>query len=230
MIAACIRIKGDAKSEAGYAALAGSALQRFDLRIIPADAITPDMVDEHMGNRSLRWTYPWDKPQRCPFTGLKLNPYRTRNPKARIGCFLSHFFLWEMCAERGETFMVFEDDAELLRALPERPPDFDGFGAISLNDPRGATRCARVYHERLQAAGQPVSAAPWVDDDRTVPQGLPGHSAYLIHPHFAGRLVEYAEMLGCWPNDALMCRQIFPEIGCLTSYLTKVSGRPSSLA
>ena len=31
-----------------------------------------------------------------------------------VGCFLSHYRLWEECADTGETILVLEDDAILL--------------------------------------------------------------------------------------------------------------------
>lgn len=39
--------------------------------------------------------------------------------KGEVGCFLSHWRLWEECADSGETLVVLEDDAVLLEELKE---------------------------------------------------------------------------------------------------------------
>ena len=48
---------------------------------------------------------------------------------------------------------------------------------------------------------------PWVDD-KSVPQGLAGNSAYLMNPGPARKLFEIIDDVGLWPNDALMCKQL----------------------
>jgi len=41
--------------------------------------------------------------------------------------------------------------------------------------------------------------------------GLAGNSAYAIRPSLAARLLKEIESTGMWPNDAIMCRQLFPN-------------------
>src|SRR5690554_82256 len=188
MQAVCIRLKGDPVSEAGYANLLATGKAHGWAGITAVDAILPSEVDGCMRKRGLRWTYPWDKPTRCPYTGLLLTPYKTRDPKARMACFLSHFYLWELAADRGISLLILEDDAEAIAGPQENDACTVFYGAVSINDPRGATRRAAAYHDKLQAAGEPVTAAPWVDDNRLIPQGLPGNSAYQIHHDFPAKL------------------------------------------
>jgi len=182
---------------------------------------------ERMHANGLEWTYPWEGEE--VRDGLRLHAYKTSNRAARIACFMSHFFLWEKCASGEEPIVILEDDAVEVEPLPG--VFFGaGYGAFSLNDPRGATRRAQQYHALIQAQGVPIAPVPLVDVPE-VPQGLPGHSAYVIAPWLAALLVAKAREVGAWPNDCLMNRQFFPgALGCSTTYYFKVSGRPSSLA
>ena len=69
---------------------------------------------------------------------------------------------------------------------------------------------------------------PWVDDDRKIPQGLAGNSAYMIKPAGARKLLQLVKEYGAWPNDAIMCRQLLPNIGVTRKFYTKVQGLRST--
>ena len=68
---------------------------------------------------------------------------------------------------------------------------------------------------------------PWIDD-RSVPQGLPGNSAYIIKPNAAKKLVNLVNEYGLWPNDAIMCKQLIFEMGCTKKHFTQVQGTRST--
>ena len=57
-------------------------------------------------------------------------------------------------------------------------------------------------------------------DDR--PDGLAGNSAYLLKPWAAEDLVMAFKTYGVWPNDATMCRQLFPYLEELYPFVTRV--------
>ena len=42
-----------------------------------------------------------------------------------IGCFLSHWYLWEECEEYNEPFLILEDDVRLLKKVPRELPEGD---------------------------------------------------------------------------------------------------------
>ena len=207
------------------------AMRRDQVRIPGVQyfaAVTPEDVPHWLAELDLEWSYPWDKEETAH--GMRLMPYRTRNTRARVACFISHFLLWEDCHLQNEPTLILEDDAEPVGDCIEGLPAVGLFGAVSLNDPRGATRRASKYHAAVQAVQAPVAEAPWVDE-YDVPQGLPGHSAYMLKPSMAKALIDKAHEVGAWPNDALMCKQFFPGLlGCSTRYYTRVSGRASTLA
>ena len=78
--------------------------------------------------------------------------------------------------------------------------------------------------DRAEASEDGVSNCPFVDE-QNVPQGLAGNSAYIIKPAFAERLINKVEEVGIWPNDALMCNQLFPnELKIVTPFYTRVQG------
>jgi len=195
------------------------------------EATTPLNVRDQMEAEGLRWTYPWDAEEDGP-EGLRLHPYATRNRDARMACFMSHYRLWQHSAESGEWIIVLEDDARFVKHLDPEPLTYCGLSAVGINDPRGATRRSNVFHAlvtKAAEAGELAIPVPEVDEPH-VPQGLAGHSAYMVSPKLSQQLIDKAKELGCWPNDALMCRQLFPDIGVSTTYYTTVQHTPSTLA
>lgn len=190
-------------------------------------AVTPDQVAALEIAFSIHWTYP-DHGQATLY-GLRCHSYKGDASKRRA-VFWSHFTAWKQCVDLDQAVIVLESDALFIRAFdPETKLD-PRFGMVSLNDPRGATRLAGLYHHRLQEAKALIVPVPWVDA-QDVPQGLPGHSAYALEPWFARELIAKAHAIGAWPNDALACKQFFPagQLGCLRHYATKTSGRPSTI-
>ena len=60
--------------------------------------------------------------------------------------------------------------------------------------------------------------------DESIPQGLPRHSAYIIKPEGAKKIIELQESIGWWPNDAIMCKQLCSWLRVHKPYYTKVQG------
>ncbi len=168
-----------------------------------------------MAAHGLKWT--WAKGNKehavCPYTGLKQHPYGRLEYK--IGCFMSHYLLWEMCARDGP-FLILEHDAVFLQELPYI--HFDGI--CQINDPRGATPKGAWWSDRMAERGPGVFPKTHVFRDR--PDGLAGNSAYLLSKWAAADLVDIAHRIGVWPNDALMCRQLFPYLQEHYPFITKV--------
>ena len=113
-------------------------------------------------------------------------------------------------------------------------------GIIGLNNPRGATRKSAKYYEsviniqnNINSAkdfnGYTVSDSPWVDDDKYTPQGIAGNSAYVISPSMALKLLKKVDEIGLWPNDALMCKQFFPnQLKQIYPFVTELQGIQST--
>jgi GR25 family glycosyltransferase involved in LPS biosynthesis len=187
---------------------------KCDLDLVPFSASTPETIGD------LEYTYPLEGETKT-VDNLKLVGYRCSDVKKKIACTLSHLRLWKKCVELNEEIMVLEHDALFIRSF--KPFEWVG-GVLGLNNPLGATRLSRVFYEKAMSLGDGVQICPFVDN-ANVPQGLAGNSAYIIKPCFAQRLINKTEEVGIWPNDALMCNQLFPnELKIITPFYTRVQG------
>jgi len=198
------------------------------------DATTPENLDEYLknGKMSLKdWTYP-KSPGETKIdleTGMKLTGYNASDYRKVVSCFHSHLRLWIMCTKLKHNIVILEHDAIFTRKfdVADIRENFTG-GIIGLNDPRGATRKSGVYHQEVVKQNKkPVVDVPWIDN-KSIPQGLAGNSAYIITPRAAEALIEKCKKTGMWPNDAIMCKQIFPWLQQAYPYYTTVQGVKSS--
>ena len=146
-------------------------------------------------------------------TGLYKRMYQAKDQRRVVSCGLSHFRLWKESVKTQNSITILEHDAKLVR--PFDPKDLEGFywGAVGLNDPRGNTRKGTRFHNIVEQYGEGIHRVPVIDEptDAPLPMGLAGNSAYIITPDFAKRLLAEMETIGMWPNDAIMCRQLFPR-------------------
>jgi len=205
-----------------------------DFPIERYNAVRPEQVDEEFKYLSFVWTYPWDEPRTDFKSGLKLTPYRTADRKKRIACFLSHYQLWQRCVLKKRPILVLEHDALFIRPFNYQYTLDSKYGIIGINNPLGATRRADVFDSQVQTMrGENLDAdgvlpVPTIDNF-DIPQGLAGNSAYVIKPHGAEELLDAVNAHGAWPNDAIMCKQILPNVlGVTKKYYTKVQGTRST--
>jgi GR25 family glycosyltransferase involved in LPS biosynthesis len=107
-----------------------------------------------------------------------------------VGCFASHFSLWEMCAAQTETYLILEEDALMVRKLPDYAFD----GVLSL-DPLLADRSdyLQAFWELQKQEIDEVSEDSLVYFNMTTDgesfRYMHGGYAYLIKPQAASRLV-----------------------------------------
>jgi len=167
------------------------------------------------------WKWPYSKKKVCPTTGMTLKAYKTYDMSKRIAAAGSHYKLWQKSVELNETIMILEHDAIFYRQF--KPFEFEG-GAISINNPDHATFNWKLY-DKLDNSGE--QEVPWVAD-QTIPQGLPGHSAYIIKPDAAEKVCSLQDTIGWWPNDAIMCKQLCTWLRSYKPYFTKVQGIKST--
>lgn len=210
----------------------GSHLEPF---IYPATI--PEYLPYHWSlylGDDIKWNYPEQGSGRLDLlTGLKLSGYPTKDIKKRQSCLLSHVRLWHLCIQLNEPIMILEHDAAFTRQFifREIKDKFTG-GVVGLNSPLKATRKAGLFHEQVVSQHNPSEKftfmeTPWVDN-KEIPQGLAGNSAYIIKPFAARALLNRIKDLGAWPNDALMCKQQFPWLQVVYPYFTEVQGLRST--
>jgi len=68
--------------------------------------------------------------------------------KGEVGCFLSHWYLWQECVDYNEPFLILEDDIQFNQAIDEDLLDQDGdliYLSWSEQEPAGATPTHPCY-------------------------------------------------------------------------------------
>jgi len=184
-------------------------------------ASTPGTIDEYIENHKLFWNWPWIGKELCTKTGLFKSAYVTKDPNRRIACFISHYKLWNFCAYFCAPCLILEHDALFIKKLPNNIW-FSKYEILGLNDPRGATRRSQIFYDEIQRQKDQFQDVPIVDS-LNVPQGLAGNSTYILQPTAAIKLITATHNYGMWPNDALMCQQLFPGLlGVTKTFYTKV--------
>jgi len=206
---------------------ADRCIKSSNIPIEKFEAINPDNAEKLLRDYGIQWNYPWKGEEYDIKAGLKKNAYNTADPLKRIACFLSHYTLWKKSIELNEPIMVLEHDAIFMKPFDETAFIKAECDIISINDPRGATRKALDYHEKLQKNPKVIQRVPTIDD-LMIPQGLPGNSAYIIKPSGAKKMIDLVKEFGAWPNDALMCKQLIQSLAASKVYYTRVQGTPST--
>jgi len=228
MKAYAIVITGNELSEKGYDALVKSSKEvGNDFEIEVHEAVTPSTLDERMESYELSWNWPFGANVYDQKTGLMKCAYDSRFSPERIACAVSHFELWERSAYAEENILVLEHDALFTRRLDVEPLLQSKYGVIGINDPRNATRLIDRFLAEVDKNVEEIQKVPTIDDLR-IPQGIAGASAYLVKPWAADRIVDKVYELGLWPNDAIVCQQLFDFIGVTKTFYTRVQNLPST--
>ena len=172
------------------------------------EAISVDKVEMIAAGNGLNWNYPWEGKVSDLKSGLIKSAYTTADPRKRISCFVSHWYLWQKCVKLDEMILILEHDSRFIKKLPADSTfaraDFD---IIGINDPSMATRKSKLYHDMILERVDFFQPVPRIDEFN-IPQGLAGNSAYVIKPAGAKLMLELSQEYGMWPNDALMCYQL----------------------
>lgn len=91
-----------------------------------------------------------------------------------IGCFYSHYSLWQKCMELDEPIMIFEDDVKFYRGW--QPVEWEGVLILSLGKSSFLTEPYKTFLENPHGAPQ---ALMWRQFS------MPGASGYAIKPDAA---------------------------------------------
>jgi len=188
-----------------------------DIEATLFDATTPETIFP------VAWTWPTGKKITWSKTNLLLTPYKTYDNNKRIAAAQSHYKLWKHCVGINEPIMILEHDAIFTHKF-EAPSTTLNVGAYSINDPKGATFKSKDYSNKLKEG---FNTVPWVAPEN-IPQGLPGHSAYVITPWAARNIIEKQDSIGWWPNDAIMCKQLCEWLYVYKPFFTKTQGTKST--
>jgi len=224
-----IVVKNNKLSESGFEELKDSySKYGHDDGIEKFDAIELDKVDNFASANGLTWNYPWEGSMIDIQTGLTKAAYPTADKRRRISCFLGHWYLWQKCVKLDETILISEHDSKFIKKLPsDRTFKNCQYDIIGINDPSMATRKSKDYHDAIISKADFFQPVPTIDEVH-IPQGLAGNSAYVIKPAGAARMIDLSQRYGMWPNDALMCRQLVPNLGVTRNFYTRIQGLRST--
>lgn len=96
-----------------------------------------------------------------------------------VGCFDSHYRLWQHCADIQEPIMIFEDDAHVIR------PYIDvKWVDVMVVASSHTKKMGKYQHLIDNPSADPPHALPYLQST------LPGAAGYTIHPHAATKLVK----------------------------------------
>jgi GR25 family glycosyltransferase involved in LPS biosynthesis len=111
-----------------------------------------------------------------------------------IGCFLSHFQLWQKCKQLLEPIMIFEDDVKFYRSWIEVP--WNDVLILSLGKKSWLRKPYRNYLEHPVGIPQ---AKPWRN------RSMPGTSGYAINPCAAEKLINFYQGYYTASDNAINC-------------------------
>lgn len=115
---------------------------------------------------------------------------RYSRPLPTMACFLSHAGLWSLCARTGESVLIMEHDAVMVRPLPDLRSPVINLGAPSFG------------RSKQPSCGiGPLVSKPH----------LPGAHAYFVKQRAAERLLELAKT-EAEPTDVFLSLARFPFI------------------
>lgn len=226
MLAYVITLKGDEYSERVASRCIQSA-EEHSLVVSNFYGVDRKQARSVMVEHNLEWSWANNntKARTCPTTGLYQFPYTAADTTladldSKIGCSMSHYLLWKYCIERNEPLLILEHDAVFLKPLPE----INFKGICQINDPAGATPKGNWWSQQMRKRGPGVFEKTWIrpKKERHIPDGLAGHSAYMIKPWAAQKAIDKYHELGVWPNDAMICKQLFPCLEEYYPFITKV--------
>ena len=124
-----------------------------------------------------------------------------KNRPGVYGCFLSHYYLWQQCAENNEPYMILEHDGFLLKPLPEDILDqFDDVLKLESENPY-----SKKYEKRLVSIHNDSLCyniiAPCGDQNNGAGWYSVGAYAYIIKPQGAKKLISWIQQRGFLPAD-----------------------------
>ena len=96
-----------------------------------------------------------------------------------MGCFDAHYRAWQLCIEKNEPIIIFEDDADPFR--PYIPVEFNDVLSLVFSHKKKTQK----YRHLLDPS------PPWDPAAITYSSAsMPGNAGYAIKPHAAKKLVE----------------------------------------
>jgi GR25 family glycosyltransferase involved in LPS biosynthesis len=232
MKAFTIVIKDNSISETGFSTVLSSSKNvgnNNTFQIDRFDAIVPHTVEQTFKKYKVEWNYPLYKDEYDKELKLKKHVYKTSDHQVKKACALSHYSLWKKCIEINEPVLILEHDVLWTSRLDTEYLLKSKKQIIGINSPKGATRKWQTFASIVdQNKKEEIQDVPRIDN-KEIPQGLAGASAYLIKPEGAKQVLDAVNKYGLWHNDAIICYQLFDDIlGVTRKWYTTINQRLKS--
>jgi GR25 family glycosyltransferase involved in LPS biosynthesis len=119
-----------------------------------------------------------------------------------VGCFLSHYILWNRCLEKNETIGIFEQDI-----IFQKPPIFqeEFVDILRLDKP--------------ELVGRDYGTGDWWE----------GSHAYILKPSGAKKLINWAKTTGVFPSDVMIGTNVL-DINFNLEGLIKINDDPEKIS
>jgi len=130
-----------------------------------------------------------------------------------LGCFLSHFDLWNHCLEINETILIAEHDALFIRYIPD---DLEEHFTDILNLDPYSIRNSN-YHKQIKDSIDDNIEYFYRNADGVSKAGeyTIGAHGYCIKPAGAKKLINFATTVGILPTDLHIGRNVV-DLKCTT--------------
>ena len=128
--------------------------------------------------------------------------------KGVLGCFLSHYQLWEQCVEFNEPIGVLEYDAVFINALPDNILDqFNDYLHLDFIRNNYLSKGSEIYQEKVREHKEfEIKKLEFLDSSRHPfkimnRNHLKGAYGYIIKPQGAEKLIKATQENGILPAD-----------------------------
>jgi GR25 family glycosyltransferase involved in LPS biosynthesis len=164
------------ESSVSSALVVKEALDKFKMKNELFEGSYGDETKERYIKTNRRW-HPWGfKGRDKPFSEKYRDEVGT--VPGEMGCFDSHYRLWQKCIELNEPILIFEDDVILVR--PFIGVQWDDVLSVAFSH---AKKMPKYQHYLDSPDGEPHAAL-------YSQSSMPGNGGYAIKPHAAKILVE----------------------------------------
>jgi GR25 family glycosyltransferase involved in LPS biosynthesis len=131
------------------------------------------------------------------------------------GCFLSHYRLWQKCAELDEPIIIWEDDIQLTRGYYD--VEWDDVLILALGHPNKSAR----WMPLLENPGGEPRALQYKSPS------MPGCCGYAIKPHAAKKLLEQYSQTFLPADNAINRNIVSMQIHSYIMGIAQVEGKKS---
>lgn len=140
---------------------------------------------------------------------------RTHWSHGTMGCFASHWSLWNMCAESDESFLILEHDGVLIRdpsLIEDEVQDvchLDQFIPFMTTYGDESEEYSKIYEDMVMYKGT-IGVMDYPTNNFYNTKDITGSCfrglyGYLIKPHAAKKVLNFCQTYGAFPADRMMC-------------------------